>query len=105
MSYVYIAGPIKGQPYDGVRNAVKAADEVLASGHIPFVPHLSCLWAMISGDKKSEDWLVMDFAWILACDSLIRLPGESLGSDAEVDYALELGMPVYFSVEEWRRSL
>ena len=42
----------------------------------------------------------MDFAWIRVCNCVLRLKGESKGADAEVKYALESGIKVFYSIEE-----
>lgn len=34
------------------------------------------------------------------CDAVLRLPGESPGADREVHYAISLGKPVYYGLEE-----
>jgi NTP pyrophosphatase (non-canonical NTP hydrolase) len=101
MKYVYLAGPItKQNPMHNVHRAVAAADELLAHSYEVFLPHLSVLWDMIS-PKDIESWLALDFAWIERCDALVRLPGESSGSDREVAFAKEHGIPVYFGVAEF----
>ncbi len=80
---VYISGPYSSDPVDGVRNAVAAADEVLKHGGLPFVPHLTHLWHLIS-PKPWEEWIAMDLLWVRQCHILVRLPGESKGADLEV---------------------
>ena len=98
---VYIAGPYsKGDVAVNVRNAIKAGEDVVAEGHTPFVPHLTHLWHLMS-PHKIEYWYELDNTWLLVCDCLIRLPGESSGADAEVALAIKFGKPVYYSVDEW----
>lgn len=46
------------------------------------------------------DWLAIDFEFISRCDALVRLPGDSVGADAEVAEANRLQIPVFRSVEE-----
>lgn len=100
---VYIAGPYtKGDVVVNVRNAIAAADELLALGHHPFIPHLTHLWHMVS-PKEYEEWLAIDLVWLRVCDALLRIPGESSGADKEVDAARELSIPVY-SIEELRNK-
>lgn len=92
---LYIAGPYSaGDPMANIRRALEAADEALARGWLPFVPHLSGFWHFHS-PKPWEDWVRMDLAWLEVCDALLRLAGESPGADIEVKYARELGLPVY----------
>ena len=103
MHYVYISGPIQG---DGTtprevssRTAIMAAGKVLEAGFVPFIPHLNILWNML--DPKPESvWMKYDLAWIGRCDCLLRLPGASRGSDAEVAHARARGIPVFYSIEE-----
>ena len=97
---VYISGPYtKGDVSQNVRNACYAANEVLRIGHIPFVPHLTHLWHLIT-PKPYEEWLEIDFALIPKMDAMLRLPGESKGADREVELARSLGIPVYYSIRE-----
>jgi hypothetical protein len=53
---VYVAGPItsSGNLLDNVHKAVMAGDELLHQGFAPYVPHLNCLWEMISGARSYE---------------------------------------------------
>ena len=98
---VYIAGPYtKGDVAVNVRNAILAADAVLGAGHVPFLPHLTHFWHLVCPGPY-EQWTKLDLEWLPFCEAFIRLPGESSGSDAEVGVASALGMPVYYSVEEF----
>lgn len=97
---IYVAGPItKGDQFQNVRRAMNSATALLNLGHSPFVPHLTCMWHMIH-PQDYERWLSYDFEWILACDAVLRIDGESLGADREVAFAKEHGLPVYFSIAE-----
>ncbi len=99
MILVYIAGPLSGKPSRGVREAIAAADKVLALGGLPFVPHLTHFWDMIS-PKPYKQWMDYDREFIYRCDVLLRLPGESTGADMEVRYAEEWSIPVLRSFAE-----
>jgi hypothetical protein len=102
---VYVAGPItKGDQFINVRNAIIAGTKILEAGYHPFIPHLTCIWHMCCpGDY--ERWMAYDFTWIEVCDALIRLPGESSGSDREVLFAASKNIPVYFSVESFLNDM
>ena len=50
--------------------------------------------------KPYETWIKLDEEWVLRCDALLRLPGESKGADAEVAQAKKHRIPVYYSIEE-----
>jgi hypothetical protein len=97
--YVYVAGPYtEPDPVLNTRNAILAAEALIAEGYIPYVPHLSLLWNMLA-PHDVEHWYEFDLKWLERCDRLPRLPGESSGADREVRRALKLGMPVDFGLE------
>lgn len=96
---VYIAGPYtKGDVAINVRDAIIAGDTVYKAGHHPFIPHLTHFWHMVCPGPY-EQWIAIDLEWLPDCQALIRLPGASSGADNEVNAAVKLGIPVYFSVE------
>ncbi len=93
--FVYIAGPYtKGDAVLNVRNAINASEKVVELGHVPFVPHLYHFWHFYS-PKPYQYWTKLDNEWIAKCDAIIRLPGESSGSDAEVELAKQQGIPCF----------
>lgn len=97
---IYIAGPYtKGDVAVNVRNAILAAEEVSKRGHVPFIPHLTHFWHLVS-PHEYQFWLHQDIHWLKACDAVLRLPGESSGADKEVDIAIKLGMPVYYTIDD-----
>ena len=114
---VYIAGPIsKGVLAENLANAHNAGIALLRAGFAPMVPHGSCFWgnsvcsrcpsefafhpeANHSGFAHSE-WLDMDLAWVAVADGVLRLPGESVGADKEVAFALSKNIPVFTSIED-----
>jgi hypothetical protein len=92
---IYVAGPYsKGDAEENVRNAIDVANQLADMGYAPFVPHLSHFWHM-RRPRPYEFWLELDNAFLPHCDALLRLPGESNGSDAEVRLAESLGIPVH----------
>lgn len=111
---VYVAGPItKGLIMENMRQAHAAGVLLVQKGFSVFVPHASCFWghqvtecgtgvapgAEVDG-VHYETWMEMDFAVIRKCSMLLRLPGESAGADREVEYAQQIGVPVFHSIEE-----
>lgn len=98
--YIYIAGPYSGgDPVINVQRAIAAAEEVLHYNHVPFVPHLSHLWHLVK-PHPYDFWIAMDLAWLMKCDAVLRIPGESPGADEEVKLARALSKPVYYSINE-----
>ena len=99
MSKIYIAGPYsRGDTAVNVRNAILAGESVRALGHTPFIPHLTHFWHLIS-PHEYRYWMELDFEWLRECDAMLRLPGESSGADEEESIAREIGIPVYYSIE------
>jgi len=97
---VYVAGPYTHpDPVENTHKAIGAADALAEVGHIPFVPHLTLLWHMVS-PHPLQFWYDHDMGWLEVCDALLRLPGPSTGADAEVARATELGIPVYHSIDD-----
>ncbi len=97
---VYIAAPYsKPDPCENTNKAIKVADSLLAKGYIPFIPHLTHFWHTVS-PKPYRVWVDYDAYWAVVCNVILRLPGESLGSDSEVELANKQGIPVVHSVEE-----
>lgn len=98
--YVYVAGPYsKGDQVLNVRAAVDASNALMFEGFVPFLPHLTMLWHLIT-PKSYPEWLAYDALWLARCDAVLRLPGESEGADREVDLARSMGLPVFFEVAE-----
>lgn len=90
---VYIAGPITGDPWGCVRKATDWSRILESEGLDAYLPQLSVLHEMF--DPQPYGWWIEHGLNMLSrCDGLFRLPGESPGADREVNYALELGLPV-----------
>lgn len=123
---VYIAGPIvKGDLGHNVGQAVDAFIALIKAGLSPLCPHLSCFsGGVVKADPRTasyyakaevlpagttvEQWYETDLPWVDVSEALLRLPGEGKGSDGEVARATELGIPVFYSVEEavaWSKSV
>ena len=95
---VYVAGPYsKGHVNENVRAAVEAGERLLKAGHTPYIPHLNHLWDLLF-PAPYEQWMRLDLEWLLQCEVVLRLPGESAGADLEVATADQLGIPVFYNV-------
>lgn len=115
---VFVAGPVVlGDLRENIRRACAAGKAMLEAGLAPFVPHLSCYMGQVQYEVPPgqwvgpepevlpwgmpvENWYETDLAWVAVADALLRLPGEGKGSDGEVARARELGIPVFFAVED-----
>lgn len=97
---IFVAGPYtSGDVAQNVRNAVLAANLLTQVGYIPYVPHLTHFWHLLCPHPIGF-WYHLHLDWLEACDCLLRLPGESIGADREVERALELGIPVYLKIHD-----
>jgi hypothetical protein len=103
--FVYISAPYsKGDIVLNVRQVCLVANDLIKMGHIPYVPHLTMLWHLVS-PKPYEDWIKLDVALLSRFDCVLRLAGDSKGADTEVEEALKLGIPVYYSLEELEKHV
>ena len=102
---VYIASPLTiGDLSTNIRVQMKVFNQLMNYGYAPFAPLLMHFQNLYHTRPETE-WLQYDFEWIEVCDYVLRLPGESRGADAEVEYALHLGIPVVYSIDELRNNL
>lgn len=100
---IYISGPLTNGLTAGVRdmetniaNAQSVAVDLMAAGFAVFCPHSSGMWQR-EREIPYDEWLAHDFAIIDRCDAVYRLPGVSRGADAEVQYASDVGVPVFYA--------
>lgn len=99
---VFISSPFSiGDKADNVFAQLKAANQLMNYGFVPFVPLLS-YYQDISFPRPYQDWIDNDLEWLRVCDVVLRLPGESKGADGEVQEAIRLGIQVVYSIEELR---
>lgn len=106
---VYVAGPISvGDLVLNVRNAIIAAERIRVRGHFPFVPHLTAFqWYFLFPQNHTltaDSWKHWNESWLAMCDILVRLPGQSAGSDAEVKFAREQNIEVFLGMEAFMDS-
>jgi nucleoside 2-deoxyribosyltransferase len=94
---IYVAGPISSDPLGNVRRGVEVWHELWERGFNPYLPHLTC-YLELAQHREYEEWMELDFSWLLLCDAVLRLPGVSPGADRETGLAISVGIPVYHSV-------
>lgn len=101
---VYVAGPYtNGDVQDNVDKAISIGESIWRHGHIPFIPHLFHYWHL-QHPGNYEKWATLDIAWLLRCDAIYRIDGESPGADMEVAVARAHNMPVFYTMNglcEW----
>ena len=94
---VYIASPYtKGDVALNVKRQLDCYDELMTYGFAPFAPLYSHFQHM-AHPRPYQDWIEIDKIWVLKCDCVLRLDGESLGADGEVALAKENHIPVFYN--------
>lgn len=98
---VYVAGPMlgSGNPYVNIHRGLEISMTILDRGMAPYIPHLTAILEMTQGERSRDTWLELDKAFLLACDAMLRLPGESPGADQEVVWAVAANIPVFMSLD------
>lgn len=97
---VFLSSPYTlGDVAVNVRESLLMADKIEAAGFMVYAPLLSHFRHMIS-PHEYEYWLDRDLEWLLRCDCVLRMPGESEGADREVRAAEICNIPVYYSIEQ-----
>ena len=98
---VYVSGPITtgGNVPVNVRKGIEAAVTLMDLGYVVICPHEKAFGMEMLSPRGYEDWMAYDFRCIDACDCVYRMPEPSTGGDREVEYAVKMGVPVYFSLD------
>jgi hypothetical protein len=96
---VYISGPYTSDPDGNTEAAIRLGQHLLKAGFAPMVPHLTHFWHE-RYPNPWDTWLELDLPWVAGADAVYRMPGKSSGADAEVEYALRLGIPVFYELRD-----
>lgn len=97
---VYIASPYtKGDNFVNVQRQIEFGNNLLDKGYVPFSPLINSVHYHAQKEREYDTWLEIDFNWILKCDALFRLDGESKGADMEVAFAKKNNIPVFTDME------
>lgn len=88
--------------------AIEAGRELILKGYIPFIPHLFHFvhsgWEV---DIEESIYFEIVSSWIQYCDALLvaSMPQwEGSGVLREIELAEELGVPVYYKIEDLERN-
>ena len=97
---IYVASPYTlGGKAKNVNNAIWATELLAQHGHKPFCPLLFHFWDTVY-PHTWEFWMQQCLAWLPVCDAILRLPGESKGADIEVETARQLGLKIYWHIND-----
>lgn len=111
---VLIAGPYRSGTGDdpvlmegNLRTLEAAALPLYRAGHIPLIGEWLALPLLReAGSKRPGDTIYDEILYPIAnrllsrCDGVLRLPGASKGADEDVRLAHELGLHVWYSLDE-----
>jgi hypothetical protein len=106
---VYIACPLtKGNRNWNYYQAHEAESKLMLAGFAPQNPaHTIVLPFSWDVDYPYDMWLDCCFPLIARMDAVLRLPGYSVGADAECTHAEKCGVPVFYdieSLEKWKEE-
>jgi hypothetical protein len=115
IEYVYIAGLLTPKGIKStnpaieyllnIRDMVRATLDTLFAGFTPFCPAIDFMYflSLREGERITEPMIKrISKDWLKRCDAILMTEGwrQSLGSVAEKELAEELGLPVFYSIEE-----
>jgi hypothetical protein len=106
---VYISGPItSGNRNKNQFQALEAHKALMLAGFAPLNPiitgNLAFSW---DRDVPHSVWVDCDLPWVEVADAVLRLPGYSVGADAELTHAAKHLKPVFYDIEslqQWKES-
>jgi len=114
MKRVYVAGPYSADNiidvFENMRKGMRTGVEVFLAGYAPWVPWHDFHHQLMFRDGESltiDDYYEMSMAWLVVSDAVLVLPGwlNSKGTCAEINKAIELGIPVFHSLNNLKKGL
>ena len=112
---VYVAGAYSADNVitvlDNMRKGMRMSTEVMNLGYAPFCPWLDYQFQLMQREDLGESLSVEDYyeyslAWLDASDCVLVVPGyeNSKGTMKELAYAAQMGLPIYYKVEDLYES-
>ena len=105
---IYVSGPLSADTDEGMfENCQRAVDvgiQLMQKGHYALIPHLS-LWTNVRAEVKHgvtfdwDWWMKLDLDLLECCEALYYI-GSSRGADIELQRAKELGLKIFYSLDE-----
>ena len=100
MIKVYLASPYSiGNQIENVNRQIDMASALRNYGFTAYIPLMSH-FEHERHPRPWEDWIEHDLEWLKVCDCVLRLDGESKGSDFECHVAATWNIPVFHSISE-----
>lgn len=109
MRAVYIAGKLNADAVGYLKNVatmIRESIKVQRAGFAVLVPCLDLLMGIVAGDFEYPDYADNNMVWLERADAVYVLPDSehSKGTQAEVRRAHEIGIPVYYKIEDLLES-
>jgi hypothetical protein len=94
---------------NNIRNGLRMATELMLAGYAPYCPfadHLFCLQLRPGECLALDDYFNASFTWLHVSDAVLVLPGyeHSRGVLKEIEYALLKNIPVFYSLEDFKKA-
>jgi len=113
---VYIAGALSGGP--GGRTSAKVVTDYIQNinrmalvasivrrmGHCPYIPALDIILGIVNGDWDEEDYRGIGMSFLEVCDAVLVI-SDSTGVQREVTRARELGVPIYYELNDLEANI
>jgi hypothetical protein len=111
---ILVAGPYRSGTNDeperlaaNLHNLESVTLAIFRAGHIPMIGEWVALPLLrLAGGQRPGDEAWQEILYPVAnrlltrCDAVLRLPGQSKGADEDVRLATELGLAVYYRIED-----
>jgi hypothetical protein len=113
MKTVYVAGAMNGsniiEVMNNIRRGVKLGADIFKLGYAPFIPHLDIAFILqnpIDLSLPIEMYYDYSMEFLTRCDCIIvcEKSENSKGTKLEIEKAKQLGIPIYYSVEELEQA-
>ena len=114
MKRVYVAGSYSAdnvlKVFDNIRIGMRKGLDVLLAGYSPFIPWFDFHFNLMLRDGESltvQQYYDYSMAWLEASDAVLVLTNseESVGTQLEIKRANELGIPVFYDIEELKNEI
>lgn len=106
---VYVAGPYRHRSNWKIAQNIRRAEtlclEVWAAGMVALSPHLNT--EHFQYELPDEVWLEGDLELLRRCDVMLLVPGweKSSGTRAEIKFANERGIPVFYDLDSLKVAM
>ena len=105
--FVFLIGPIntgKDISSANINEAFTYGNKIRQIGCLVYIPHFHHFWNITSPDSE-ENWISYGHEIISACNAVFLMSGwyNSNGSKKDVNFAREIGKPVFDRFEDLER--